>query len=636
MYPPPPPPPQSSRSSTRSTTTVNSTSSSDASARSSSTATPDWRTRVESVRAQGSDSAGSRSDESSRTPTLDVRHNVGVEDVDGLTWVFTPPVLVEHGMFKGRWLRFALAVAQEPVLGRRKTEKDRRPLGPAPIVRFRAVECRRRRSEPGDWNEEEVDPSAIEPSHLICAAELAPPLSSVSASFSADRSRPTSSTAVGDKQASTDAGGDVIMSERPISMPITEYVRDGDLREDSEGEDVDDVAMMEDDERMEFMVPSPRKSDNGLGHDSSNRDVAQSTSLDESSRLPQTERDSFTRVPEEKSDEIDKDSSSRPSSSRRLDGIVKPSSASSEAPRPTGKKKASDSTSAAASPSIKGIRNLYGSLHVAGVRVPSPEGGMGTWFLFTDLSVRQEGTYSLRFRCFDLTAVGPSVGLPSPCLVECQSQPFRVYSPRQVPPLPKPTELAEHFAKQGFKLNTRKNERTVSTPPPSAPPSASGSRTKQPGSAAVTTNAPPNAKASGVSSSTRAQSSTTSKTKKGKGKDKEAEAESESQHPAQRPHIEPIQVDSPNQSVKGSKGSNGTVSTEFSHDEGSFSTSTNSGSGSIKGTSSSTLSTMGSNILSGPAGDGAGPGVGPSGSGTGTGSGHVKTEGGNSGSQGKK
>lgn len=28
-------------------------------------------------------------------------------------------------------------------------------------------------------------------------------------------------------------------------------------------------------------------------------------------------------------------------------------------------------------------RNLYGNAHVAGIRVPAPEGGTGMWFLFT-------------------------------------------------------------------------------------------------------------------------------------------------------------------------------------------------------------------------------------------------------------
>ncbi|EKD01882.1 hypothetical protein A1Q2_03809 [Trichosporon asahii var. asahii CBS 8904] len=115
-------------------------------------------------------------------------------------------------------------------------------------------------------------------------------------------------------------------------------------------------------------------------------------------------------------------------------------------------------------------RNLYGSLHVAGIRVAAMDGEAGLWFLFT-------------FRCYDMSAIDPELG-PIPHLVDTQSDDFRVYSPRNFPGLPKPTELAEHFALQGYKLNTRKvrrcdiqnamadiqNERQQASPNPSPPP----------------------------------------------------------------------------------------------------------------------------------------------------------------------
>jgi hypothetical protein len=87
--------------------------------------------------------------------------------------------------------------------------------------------------------------------------------------------------------------------------------------------------------------------------------------------------------------------------------------------------------------------------------------------------------YTLRFRCFDITAVPSESATPSPSLVSAYSQPFTVYSPRKCvsphgqkehpadssfPGIPKPTELAEHFNRLGFKLNTRKvSEPSAST-----------------------------------------------------------------------------------------------------------------------------------------------------------------------------
>lgn len=65
--------------------------------------------------------------------------------------------------------RFNLEVAQQPIHGRRKTEKDRRPLAHCPIVRLRIKECRRitdgtMRGHPDweeGWEEEEIDVSYV-------------------------------------------------------------------------------------------------------------------------------------------------------------------------------------------------------------------------------------------------------------------------------------------------------------------------------------------------------------------------------------------------------------------------------------------------------------------------------------------
>jgi hypothetical protein len=118
--------------------------------------------------------------------------------------------------------------------------------------------------------------------------------------------------------------------------------------------------------------------------------------------------------------------------------------------------------------------------------------------------------YTLRFRCFDITAVPSESATPSPPLVSAHSQAFTVYSPRKCvsrycqkehrayssfPGMPKPTELAEHFNRLGFKLNTRKvsepsastakaaaalalrqNDRTV----PESSPSSSSDTTRRP------------------------------------------------------------------------------------------------------------------------------------------------------------
>ncbi|WWD22410.1 hypothetical protein CI109_106901 [Kwoniella shandongensis] len=383
---------------------------------------------------------------------------------DGSVWLFTPPVLLERGMFRGKEMRFALNVAQEPVLGRRKTDKDRRPLGPAPIVRMRIVECRRRQIESGrrrarstlavgegegetDWDEDEVDPSLIEPSHLLCAAELGPP-SMLPASFDL----PTFNLPL---SGSTGASANMAA----ISL-------DDDPDRDSEGDvhmrsrDSDESTPLASLQRVDVGVAGPGPStslhtdkphDNGLAPPASRR-YAEDSSPTPTPR-PISRVGSYSGFASDSDEEGEPHSGPSREKRRRPD----PSSAGGN-----------------------GVgRNLFGSLHVAGVKVPAIDGTMGLWFLFTDLSVRQEGRYTLRFRCFDLTALDFENNSPAPQLAHCESQTFKIYSPRQVPPLPKPTELAEHFAKLGFKLNTRKNERTVATPPPAPPPSLPESRTSE-------------------------------------------------------------------------------------------------------------------------------------------------------------
>ncbi|EIW67972.1 hypothetical protein TREMEDRAFT_63857 [Tremella mesenterica DSM 1558] len=299
---------------------------------------------------------------------------------------FGDPVFVERGMFAGRWMRFSLHVAQQPILGRRKTEKDRRPLAHSPIVRLRVRECHRLPStlddrERDQWEEEEVDVSSLESSYLICSAELRSP---------------------GD--APFDPSGSAMST--PMSRPMW-VVEHDDGRPGSE---------------------STSSGSHGIG--------GINTSYSPSPQDP-----SRTRRRSDRSDEL--------------------SESSEEDVGRTHEAKRSRSE--------PGGRNLFGNLHVAGVRVAAPEGGMGLWFLFTDLCVRYEGSYHLRFRCYDLTAIG-SEDDPRPELVACESQAFTVYSPRNFPGLPKPTDLSEHFARQGFKLNTRKTERTISNLP--SPPTA--------------------------------------------------------------------------------------------------------------------------------------------------------------------
>ncbi|KAI9474077.1 MAG: velvet factor-domain-containing protein [Benjaminiella poitrasii] len=82
----------------------------------------------------------------------------------------------------------------------------------------------------------------------------------------------------------------------------------------------------------------------------------------------------------------------------------------------------------------------------------------GIYFVFSDLSVRTEGTYTLRFLFSDLSA-GDPLTMSTSVLVETYSTPFTVYSPKNFQGMSAATELSKCFANQGVKIITRDNQK---------------------------------------------------------------------------------------------------------------------------------------------------------------------------------
>ncbi|GFZ51858.1 hypothetical protein JCM24511_09626 [Saitozyma sp. JCM 24511] len=353
----------------------------------------------------------------------------------GLLW--TQPQRIERGMFAGKVMRFCLEVVQEPVHGRRKTEKDRRPLAHVPILRLRARECWQSRARDG-WQEDEVDIGAIEPTHLICAAELT---SSVSSPGGTPVSRPSSPPQVSkdtiERFESTQSAPPALFA--PSGSPVLARQR---LLRELDG----DAVMSEQSRSGGSSTPQSNASQEGRpGPGPSSLQHRASWATD-----AHYARGSLTIG--------DADMDPQPGGHPRFlwNAARRRARPLKEESRESSDESDGDGQRDSKRPRAGGQRNLYGNLHVSGVRAPAMEGGLGLWFLFTDLCVRYEGIYSLIFRCFDVTAADdPSTGFVQP-LADCQSHQFRVYSPRNFPGLPKQTELSEHFARQGFKLNTRK------------------------------------------------------------------------------------------------------------------------------------------------------------------------------------
>ncbi|OBZ76352.1 hypothetical protein A0H81_03069 [Grifola frondosa] len=79
-------------------------------------------------------------------------------------------------------------------------------------------------------------------------------------------------------------------------------------------------------------------------------------------------------------------------------------------------------------------------------------------FVFSDLAVKVEGTFILRYRVFNIfsKAFGNH---EIPILAECYGGPFKIYSTKEFPGLRASTDLTKHLSFFGVRLNLRENER---------------------------------------------------------------------------------------------------------------------------------------------------------------------------------
>lgn len=80
-------------------------------------------------------------------------------------------------------------------------------------------------------------------------------------------------------------------------------------------------------------------------------------------------------------------------------------------------------------------------------------------FVFSDLAVKAEGNFILRYRCFDLFSRVAATDGQTPVWAECYGGPFRVYSTKEFPGLRASTDLTKHLSYFGVRLNLRETER---------------------------------------------------------------------------------------------------------------------------------------------------------------------------------
>ncbi|EST09017.2 Velvet factor [Kalmanozyma brasiliensis GHG001] len=98
-------------------------------------------------------------------------------------------------------------------------------------------------------------------------------------------------------------------------------------------------------------------------------------------------------------------------------------------------------------------RMLEGRLVASANVARDLDGSRACFFVFTDLSIRQEGQFRLAFKLLALAPPGGGV------LAEALTEPFTIYSPRRFPGMTESTELAKLLAKQGIQVPLRNDVR---------------------------------------------------------------------------------------------------------------------------------------------------------------------------------
>ncbi|KAF0501119.1 velvet factor [Gigaspora margarita] len=109
-------------------------------------------------------------------------------------------------------------------------------------------------------------------------------------------------------------------------------------------------------------------------------------------------------------------------------------------------------------------RNLMGHCTSSAYVLNDHSGQQGIYFIFQDLSVRTEGTFTLKFSFCNVKelmvqSLNGFTSTRGSVAAEVYSAPFKVYSAKKFPGMTESTALSKAFAKQGIKIPIRKETR---------------------------------------------------------------------------------------------------------------------------------------------------------------------------------
>ncbi|KAI0078042.1 hypothetical protein K474DRAFT_1620043 [Panus rudis PR-1116 ss-1] len=306
------------------------------------------------------------------------------------------PVTFVDGFFEDRTVRAELEEIQKADLGRKYALKDRRPLDPPPVVQVRLFEVFNVGTP--DEHEEEFDHgeySDVMSLGMICHADLFPVYDPNKAGVRKNRRKDSSSLQIKQEEDSDSMDLSAIPPLPTTSQDTSPY----------------------DGFQFTFMVHLP-SSPQELGQDMMTSPTPTHSDLHSAGEGPST---SYGRgTTSDRMDEPEEDPSSSRGRRRTVIGYFRDHPIEEE----------SKCTSA-----LVGARYCEPTLMEYG-------GKNSLFFVFSDLSVRLEGEFVLRYRFFNVCCHARG-SYQMPVLAECFGGSFRIYSTKEFPGLRPSTTLTK-------------------------------------------------------------------------------------------------------------------------------------------------------------------------------------------------
>ncbi|KAF9810984.1 hypothetical protein IEO21_06741 [Rhodonia placenta] len=307
------------------------------------------------------------------------------------------PVTFVTGQFAGHTLRAELEELQKADLGRKYARKDRRPLDPPPVVQFRLFEVFNH-GTPRETESEFDNYDEVTNLGILCHVDLFPI---------------TEDTDDADEL----SGGGTVQNTTPVS-----YI------DSTSGQDFSMSAFPPSSTSLQ-MLSSP-----------ASPNMSQSYALSQGYPLSAT----LPSLPIPASRPSFDHTNSYPVQSASIGGEADTDIVAYYGDHPI--RESSKCTHALAGTTF--VQSA--SLEYNGKKV--------LMFVFSDLAVKIEGTFVLRYRVFNISS-NAFVGSGIPILAECYGGPFKIYSTKEFPGLRASTDLTKHISFHGVRLNLRENER---------------------------------------------------------------------------------------------------------------------------------------------------------------------------------